>query len=138
MNASCYSTPFITYDEIKLHWDFEEDVTSDYDLHKYVYNNKNPTRNFTTKVLRTFCNTVVNDWEEKYGDEVIGFESLVELPRAGELYLKDKWTLVGQTKGFTCKRTKGKGTDNWSGKPIWDTKNLKPKLVFCKYRGERE
>ena len=40
VNASCYSTPFITYDEIKLHWDFEEDVTSDYDLHKYVYNNK--------------------------------------------------------------------------------------------------
>ena len=106
--------------------------------HIEKHNNKYPTRNFTTKVLRTFCNTVVNDWEEKYGDEVIGFESLVELPRAGELYLKDKWTLVGQTKGFTCKRTKGKGTDNWSGKRIWDTKNLKPKLVFCKYSGERQ
>ena len=96
-------------------------------------NNKYPTRNFTTKVLKAFRYEIVNDWKEKYNDEVIGFESLVEIPRKGDLYLKDKWILVGQTKGYTCKRTKGKGTDNWSGKRIWDTKNLRPKKVFCKW-----
>lgn len=62
----------------------------------------------------------------------MGFESLVELPRTGECYKRDGWTLVGQTIGYTCKRVAGKGTDNWSGKRVWDTKNLRPKLVFCR------
>ena len=96
-------------------------------------NSKYPTRNFTTKVLKTFCHTIAKDWEKKYGDKVIGFESLVELHRAGDLYFKDKWTLVGKTKGYTCKRTKGTGTDSWGGKRVWDYKNLKPKRVFCKH-----
>lgn len=42
------------------------------------------------------------------------------------------WDLVGQTKGYTCKRGAGKGTDDWSGKRVWDTENLRPKLVFVK------
>jgi len=95
-------------------------------------NGKYPKRNFTTKVLQSFINKITVDWELKYGDKVIGFETLVELPRKGELYLKDKWVHVGTTKGFTCKREGGKGTDSWSGKRVWDTKNLKPKIVLCK------
>ena len=94
---------------------------------------KYPLRNLTSKVLKTFCNTIAKDWEAKYGYELIGFESLVELPRAGDLYLKDKWIEVGKTKGQTCKRTKGNGSDSWSGRRVWDTKNLKPKRVFCKH-----
>ena len=93
---------------------------------------KYPERNFTTKVLQKFIKTITVDWELKYGNKVIGFETLVELPRKGELYLKDKWVHVGTTKGFTCKREGGKGTDSWSGKRVWDTKNLKPKIVLCK------
>ena len=84
------------------------------------------------KVLQKFIKTITVDWELKYGNKVIGFETLVELPRKGELYLKDKWVHVGTTKGFTCKREGGKGTDSWSGKRVWDTKNLKPKIVLCK------
>ena len=91
-----------------------------------------PMRWFTVEVLKAFRAQIASDWKAKYGDDVIGFESLVELPRTGECYKRDGWTLVGQTKGFTCKRTAGKGTDNWSGKRIWDTKNLRPKLVFCR------
>ena len=72
------------------------------------------------------------DWESKYGDKVIGFETLVELPRTGELYLRAGWSEVGITKGYTCKRVAGKGTDSWSGKRVWDTKKLRPKRVFCK------
>lgn len=96
-------------------------------------NNKYPTRNFTTKVLKIFMKQIEVDWKNKYGDDVIGFETLVEKPRSGELYLKAGFKLVGETKGYSCKRTAGKGTDSWSGKRIWDTspQNLKPKLVFC-------
>ena len=56
----------------------------------------------------------------------------MELPRTGECYLKDDWELVGQTIGYTCKRIAGNGTDDWTGKRVWNTKDLRPKLVFCR------
>ena len=77
-----------------------------------------PTRNFTVKVLARFREQIARDWKAKYGDSVIGFESLVELPRTGEVYLRDGWTEVGITKGQTCKRVAGKGGDSWTGKRI--------------------
>jgi len=56
---------------------------------------------------------------------------LIEKPRTGECYRRAGWTQVGETKGFTCKRVAGKGTDSWSGKRIWNTIDLKPKIVMC-------
>jgi len=91
-----------------------------------------PTRNFTAKVLKLYRETIERDWLEKYGDAVTWHETLVELPRSGECYKRDGWQLVGQTKGYTCKRTSGKGTDSWSGRRVWDTVNLRPKLVFVR------
>lgn len=93
---------------------------------------KYPMRNFTTKVIELFEKTISKDWEEKYGDKVIAFETLIELPRSGECYRRAGWTKTGTTKGYTCKRVAGKGTDNWTGKRVWDVKNLRPKLVFIK------
>lgn len=93
---------------------------------------KYPLRNFTTAVVALWRRRVIADWENKYGDPVLGFETLIELPRSGELYVRDGWTHVGQTKGFTCKRIAGRGTDSWSGKRVWDTDNLRPKLVFVR------
>jgi hypothetical protein len=94
---------------------------------------KYPLRNFTTKVLLEFMKKIEIDWLNKYGDPVLAFESLVEKPRTGDLYIKAGWTCVGETKGYTCKRNPGKGTDSWTGKRVWNTdeKGLKPKLVFC-------
>jgi hypothetical protein len=82
-----------------------------------------PLRNFTTRCVGAWRERVAADWAAKY---------LVELPRSGELYKRDGWTCVGQTIGMTCKRTSGKGTDSWSGKRVWDTVNLRPKLVFAR------
>lgn len=93
---------------------------------------KYPFRNFAQTVLARWRSLVAADWQTKYGDEVKGFESLVELPRPGTVYLRDGWTYVGTTKGFTCKRKAGKGTDSWSGKRVWNTKELRPKLVFVR------
>lgn len=92
-----------------------------------------PLRNFTSLVVKSFVKQAQTDWLVKYGDLCVGFETLVEKPRTGDLYLKAGWTIVGETKGFTCKRISGKGTDNWSGKRIWDTSvdKLRPKLVLC-------
>lgn len=95
-----------------------------------------PTRNFTSKVLLEFESRIVVDWASKYGDTVVGFETLVEKPRKGELYLKAGWVFVGETIGYSCKRVSGIGTDSYSGMRIWNTdkNSLRPKLVLCKVR----
>jgi len=57
---------------------------------------------------------------------------LAELPRTGEIYKKGGYIVVGTTKGYSCKRLGGKGTDKWGGRCMWNYQDLKPKLVFCK------
>lgn len=93
-----------------------------------------PLRNFTTQVVSLFRETIRADWKEKYGDEVLAFETLVELPRTGECYRRDGWIECGVTKGYTCKRVAGKGTDSWTGKRVWNTNpnELRPKRVFVR------
>jgi hypothetical protein len=100
-------------------------------FHVEKVDDRYPTRNFGQKILKLFRRLVRVDWEEKYGDRVVGFETLVELPRTGDVYLRDGWEEIGLTKGFTCKRVAGKGTDSWSGKRVWNTKELRPKRVFA-------
>lgn len=92
-----------------------------------------PIRNFTTTIVKAFIEQARRDWRVKYGDECIGFETLVERPRTGELYLRAGWQVVGETKGYTCRRTAGKGTDTWTGKRVWNTNpdELRPKTVLC-------
>lgn len=102
-------------------------------FHVDKVNGKYPIRNFTTRIIKEFREKISNDWYDKYGDRVIGFETLVEIPRTGEIYIRDKWDYVGQTKGYTCKRVGGISTDSWSGRRVWDYNNLRPKLVFCKH-----
>lgn len=93
-----------------------------------------PVRNFAQKVVSEFRRQIADDWEAKYENEVIGFETLVELPRTGEVYRRDGWVECGITKGQTCKRVGGQGTDSWSGRRVWDTINLRPKRVFVRWR----
>lgn len=91
-----------------------------------------PLRNFTTRVLLLAEWVVSADYKRTYGDDVHWFETLVELPRSGELYRKAGYAHVGTTIGKTCKRTGGVGTDSWSGCRVWDEVNLRPKHVFQK------
>lgn len=106
-------------------------------FHCFKHEGKYPFRRFVPSVIEMFRQRVAKDWEERYKDKVIGFETLVELPRTGECYKMDGWKLVGKTKGFTCKRTGGDGTDSWGGQRVWnkDPDQLRPKLVFCKLNG---
>lgn len=94
--------------------------------------NSYPIRNFLPRIIRKFRQQISIEWQQKYGDVVLGFETLVELPRTGECYQRDGWEVIGTTKGYSCKRVAGRGTDTWGGKRVWDTKNLKPKLVLAR------
>lgn len=98
---------------------------------------KYPYRNFVPDCIRAFREQISTDWVDSYGDSVLGFETLVELPRTGECYKRDGWDLVGETKGFTCKRIGGKGSDSWGGKRVWNKTDLRPKLVFVKKFSEK-
>lgn len=95
-------------------------------------NDKYPTRNFTSMVVREFMTRAASDWLQKYGDQVLGFETLIELPRTGELYLRAGFVEVGITKGYTCRRVSGNETGKYTGERVWDRVNLKPKSVLCK------
>ena len=102
-------------------------------FHIQPINNKYPVRNFSTVVVSQFTLKAQNDWKYKYKDNVIGFETLVEPPRTGELYKRAGWIYVGITKGETCKRIVGHDPteSRFGGIRIWDRINLRPKLVFC-------
>jgi hypothetical protein len=89
-----------------------------------------PTRNFASKVLDYYKQKISEDWKHKYGFPIVFFETLVEPPRTGELYIRNGWDYLGMTKGFTCKRGGGAGTDNYTGKRIWNLDKLKPKHIF--------
>ena len=91
---------------------------------------KYPLRNFTTKALLEAEKIAKEDYKSWYGDEVKWFESLVELPRTGDLYLKAGYKEIGITQGKTCVRTWGQSTDSWGGRRVWDIGN--PKRVFFK------
>ena len=101
-------------------------------FHIEKVNGSYPVRNFAQFVLREYRQSVERDWFEKYGDHVNWHETLVEPPRSGDCYKRDGWIVVGETKGYTCKRIAGKGSDKWSGKRVWDYKNLRPKIVLVK------
>jgi len=100
--------------------------------HVEKQNGAYPLRNFTTRVLLYAEYVVSYDYPALYRDEVHWFETLVELPRTGELYRRAGYTETGTTIGKTCKREGGRGTDSWSGRRVWDEVNLRPKRVFQK------
>ena len=119
---------FFNIDKSKLN-----NIINNIFYHVEKVDNKYPIRNFTTEVLKAWREQIKIDWQQKYGDKVIGYESLIEPPRTAELYKKDKWVLVGSTFGYTCKRIPGheKGAFK-TGTRVWNTKDLKPKLIFCR------
>ena len=95
-----------------------------------------PLRNFAQQCVAAWRLRVLVDWQNQYGDRVGGFETLVELPRRGDVYLRDGWTEVGLTKGFVCKRVAGRSSDGWGGRRVWGVGAQK--RVFCRRVSEEE
>ncbi len=112
--------------------DFLDRVISNTFYNVSKVDDRYPIRNFTTTVVKLWMKVSEEHWRLKYGNSVVGFDTLIELPRTGELYIRAGFTVVGQTKGYTIKRVGGKSTDTWTGQRVWDKTNLRPKLVLAK------
>lgn len=127
-----FGIPSLKLSKIARQWMLRRIVNNIF-FHIEPVGGRYPLRNFSKKVISIWRKQQSLDWKNKYGESVIGFETLVELPRIGECYKRDGWIQVGQTEGWTCKRTSGQGTDSWSGKRIWNTdkNSLRPKRIFC-------
>lgn len=80
---------------------------------------KNKDENFGTKSLSKIRKQIKDLWKAKYGVNIIGLYTFVELPRSGAVYKADNWSYLGETQG-----AKKIG----SGKFL-DTDNIK--LVFA-------
>jgi len=110
---------------------------SDCDIQSIINNRlfrlESDIKNLGTQVLKVWRNKVVVDWKEKYGDNPIGFETLVRPPLTGSVYKADNWELVGMTKGFTAKTNWTKKTRIWipTDKRLVFMKRVKlPKFAF--------
>lgn len=75
---------------------------------------------------------------------VDGFETLVEPPRTGELYLRDGWEQVGVTEGLQATRVSGKesksswGGGRTTGRRVWlYDEPRRPKIVLCRWAYDR-
>jgi hypothetical protein len=88
-------------------------------FHVYRVDDQYPFRNFVDAVVEHWEKVSPLGWKDRYGDDVVGFETLVQIPRTGECYRRAGWRKVGLTKGHTCRRVAGKSTDSWSGRRVW-------------------
>lgn len=84
--------------------------------------------NLGTQILKAWRNKVQEDWFQKYGVHVAGFETFVieNDRRKGSLYKADNWTFVGETSGNAKVHLHGI-------KNSFERKNVCKKLIFCKW-----
>ena len=83
--------------------------------------------NLGTQILKQWRNRVIVDWKQKYGVDVVGFETFIiaNERRVGALYKADNWTFVGETTGSA--KAHDSGISNKQHRV-----ETEKKLVFCK------
>ena len=83
-------------------------------------------KNLGTQILSLWRKIVKEDWEKKYNDNVIGFETFIfGENRFGSMYKADNWEHVGMTKGNTKSHAHGA----YNGTERIQTVQ---KMIFCK------
>ena len=91
-----------------------------------VFRLEDNVKNLGTQILSTWRKRCKTDWEERYNDNVIGFETFIFGDgRYGSMYKADNWDYVGMTKGNTKKHKHGM----WNGTERITTNQ---KMIFCK------
>ena len=95
-------------------------------INNVVYRIEFKEKNLATRVLSLFRKQVIKDWEERYKDNVVGFETFVfGKNRTGALYKADNWIYCGVTSGSA--KYKPHGAYNKG-----ERKTVAKKFIFCK------
>ena len=98
-----------------------------------VFRLEHNTKNLGTAILSQWRTRVKKDWEERYNDNVIGFETFIfGKGRYGSLYKADNWDFAGYTKGNT--KFHAHGAYNGTERLATDKKMIFCKLIKPKYR----
>lgn len=71
-------------------------------------------KNIGTKILKLFRQTIVIDYKNSYGEDLMGIITFVEPPRNGAIYKADNWDYLGMTEGVSVKRLGS--LDDWTNK----------------------
>lgn len=85
-------------------------------------------KNFGTKVLKLFRNTIYRDYYDKYEDKLLGIVAFVEPPRTGAIYKADNWENLGKTQGIEVRRR----GNNWLEKTY--SKGISKYIFGYKYK----
>jgi len=90
-------------------------------------------KNLGSRILSMWRRMVKEDWEKKYNDNVIGFETFIfGNNRYGSLYKADNWEFVGMTRGNT--KHHAHGIYNGTERVKTEAKMIFCKLIKNKYR----
>ena len=84
--------------------------------------------NLGTQILAMWRRQVAEDWYNRYGVKVAGFETFIveESYRKGAMYKADNWDFVGETQGSTKFHQHGV-------KKKFERRETEKKLVYCKW-----
>lgn len=93
-----------------------------------VFRLENNLPNLGSQILAMWRKKVAEDWEERYGVKVCGFETFIveESYRKGAMYKADNWTFVGETQGSTKFHKHGIEKQ-------FIRQQTEKKLVYCKW-----
>jgi hypothetical protein len=98
-------------------------------INNVVFRLETTRPNLGTEVLALWRRQIAQDWQERYGVKVHGFETFVveNEHRKGAMYRADNWTSLGSTAGRTKQHKSAGGLVDGS---VWvDTE---PKLLFAR------
>ena len=95
-------------------------------INNVVFRLEKNEKNLASKILAIWRKQIIKDWLNKYGGEIIGFETFVfGSNRYGTVYKADNWVCVGKTKGSAKRKPWGA-----YNKGIREKTDIK--LIFCK------
>lgn len=96
-------------------------------INNVVFRLEKNEKNLATKILSIWRKQIIKDWNIKYGETAIGFETFVfGENRTGALYKADNWVYVGETKGSAKYKPHGAYSKG-------ERKKVPIKLIYCKY-----
>lgn len=102
------------------------DLVGKHIINNVVFRLEERIPNLGTQTLSLWRKRIVSDWEDRYGDKVIGFETFIfGENRFGSMYKADNWLYVGETKGNTKFKPHG-------AYGITERKSVPTKMIFCK------